>query len=278
MITNFLIAPHPALVQFVDSYWFATSGNDRVTIEGTWPASNETSLVFYLSDKPDEKLNGSPRQPDTNNWLVGILTRSNGNVSFHGNYKTFVIQFKANGFSKIFGQPVSEFTNRIYSTDEVFGKNASLLNEQLLNAKSVVQMAKFADQFLLYYVSKQKAILVNDGITTIANRLHSSNPPVDVAQYADLANMSLRNFERQFCEQVGISPKLFCRLLRFNSSVQAKIKQPGKSWTSIAHECGYYDQMHMIKDFKEFYNDTPSAFVRQNLAMQNEQFETVIRS
>ena len=87
---------------------------------------------------------------------------------------------------------------------------------------------------------------------------------LSIEQYAYKANMSVRNFGRRFTEQVGVSPKLYCRLLRFNNAVNAKLKQPQSIWTSIAYECGYYDQMHMIKDFKEFSNVNPSALFPSN--------------
>ena len=87
---------------------------------------------------------------------------------------------------------------------------------------------------------------------------------LNIDQYAYKANMSVRNFSRRFTEQTGVSPKFYCRLLRFNNAVNTRLKHPQNNWTSIAHDCGYFDQMHMIKDFKEFANENPSAFFRNN--------------
>ena len=76
--------------------------------------------------------------------------------------------------------------------------------------------------------------------------------------------MSVRTFERRFIEQVGISPKLYSKLLRFNDASLMKSMHPEKSWTSIAYECNYYDQMHLIKDFKQFSGYTPTEFFIEN--------------
>jgi AraC-like DNA-binding protein len=76
--------------------------------------------------------------------------------------------------------------------------------------------------------------------------------------------MSVRNFERRFGEQVGTSPKLFCRLLRFNKAFKSKINVPEKNWSDIAYECGYYDSLHLIKEFKQFANASPTALFNEN--------------
>ncbi|NIJ54367.1 helix-turn-helix domain-containing protein [Dyadobacter arcticus] len=280
MITNFFIKPHPAVAVFVDHYILSTSGDEQVTFGGTWPASNETSLVFYLADKPEvyEVSVFGKENMNNANWVVGLLTRSNGLLSFQGVYKTFVVQFKANGFSKIFGLPVSELTNNIFSGEAVFGQTAGVLHDKLLNANDVSQMAEFADHFLFHYLKKQKTIQINDGITAIANQLLSGGKILDVTDYASAANMSLRNFERRFNEQVGTSPKFFFRLFRFNNTILKKMRFPEKNWTVIAHECGYYDQMHLIKDFRNFADTTPTTFLQQNDGMQDEQFVEVKRT
>ena len=103
-----------------------------------------------------------------------------------------------------------------------------------------------------------------DGITAISNELSNSTPLLNIGQYAYKANMSIRNFERRFIEQIGVSPKVYYRLVRFNNALIEKLKYPQKNWTSIAYECGYYDQMHMIKEFKQFANLNPSHLLQPN--------------
>jgi transcriptional regulator GlxA family with amidase domain len=77
------------------------------------------------------------------------------------------------------------------------------------------------------------------------------------------ANMCTRNFERHFLDEVGMSPKRFSCVVRFNHAFQLKLRYPQKDWTSIAPECGYFDQTHLIKDFKRYSGNCPSAFLKQ---------------
>ena len=276
MITNYFIPPHPELSAFADNYILSTSNGKKITLNGDWPASNETSLIFYMGDKPDHYTNEGAVSSLRNErgCIVGLLSHHNGVVSFCGIYHTFIIQFKANGFSKLFSIPAAEFVNKIFYLDDVFGIEAATLNEELHNAKDIHQMACFADKFLLHFLHLQKAYInLYDGITFISNELFTNAPLLSIEQYAYKANMSVRNFGRRFTEQAGVSPKLYCRLLRFNKAINTKLRSPQTNWTSIAYKCGYYDQMHMIKDFKEFANVNPSALFQNNTEFTRPQIE-----
>lgn len=266
VITNYFISPHAQLSPFVDQYILCTSENEMVRFGGPWAASNETSLIFHLADKPTSHANqhSNSNIEKKDNALVGLLTRHNGLVRFYGRYHTFVIQFNAVGLYGIFGMPASMFTDNIYCVGEVFGPPMRQLYEQLLNAPDIHSMAKAADLYLLSMLRSRKKKTSEQGIS-VANDFQGCFQPPKVAGYAANANMSIRNFERRFSEQVGISPKLYWKLARFNRAVNSKIMQPGKSWTTIAHECSYYDQMHLIRDFKQFTSDTPKAFFQSYL-------------
>ncbi|UOQ69224.1 helix-turn-helix domain-containing protein [Hymenobacter volaticus] len=84
--------------------------------------------------------------------------------------------------------------------------------------------------------------------------------PID--QAATSAGLSARQFERKAHEQLGYSPKFFARLIRFSQAYRRKVNHPAQRWTSIAYACGYYDQMHLIRDFKEFTAATPKQVAR----------------
>src|SRR5580658_741205 len=72
------------------------------------------------------------------------------------------------------------------------------------------------------------------------------------------AGLSMRQFERCFAQQVGVHPKLFARIVRFEAALDSKARSSGKSWTDVAQEFGYYDQMHLVHDFEGFTGGTPT--------------------
>lgn len=123
MITNQFISPHALLKPFISNYILATSNGLNTAFGSHWAASNEISFIFYLGNQPEHKNNhGDSILSDKRNCFVGLLTRYNGVVDFKGKYHTFIIQFELNGINKIFGLPMFQFTDKIYSVEDVLGK------------------------------------------------------------------------------------------------------------------------------------------------------------
>jgi AraC-like DNA-binding protein len=246
-----------------------TSGNSTATLDSYWTADPKTGLVFYLTDMPQHL---SPEKSAVlsgkSSCLVGLLTQSNGSVRLKGRYRTFQIQFKAHGIYNIFRIPMTGFTNRIFDTEDVFGKAAKEIHEQLANTSDMHQMAAFADRFLFSFLNRRKRTHAPfDGITAISQELSHATEIVPVAQYAYRANMSIRNFERRFSEQIGTSAKVYTKLLRFHTAIKRGLVQWEKGLTSVAYDCGYHDYQHMVKDFKAFTGFTPKAFFEQSDAL-----------
>ena len=86
---------------------------------------------------------------------------------------------------------------------------------------------------------------------------------VTVSELARLAGLDVRQFERRFTRAVGIPPKFFCRVQRLQRVIAA-MEQPGNAWVDAALSCGYYDQSHLVKDFRELAGDPPSLLLRQD--------------
>ena len=69
-----------------------------------------------------------------------------------------------------------------------------------------------------------------------------------------------RQFDRKFKERVGIPPKQYLQIIRFDKAFRMKNKNPQLDWLSIAIRCGYHDYQHLVKDYKEFTSYTPPQF------------------
>lgn len=82
----------------------------------------------------------------------------------------------------------------------------------------------------------------------------------DLASVAHDAGLSPRQLQRRFMDAVGITPKLFARIVRFQGAFERWGEDP-RSWARIAAECGYYDQAHLLRDFRQFAGDPPAAFL-----------------
>ena len=276
MLTTSLILPHPALNDFIYNYAICNI-QENINLTYPWFANHETSLGFFLGDTPVLIKTSNPegeRKSISKICLFGLVTEFAGTVHFKGICNTFLIEFKPNGFNRLFKVPANEICNTTFPASELIGKEIAYLYEQLLNATSLEEKVCFADNYLLNIINSQKALYSNDGITKISYQLLNNSHRGNISEYANKANMSVRNFERRFSEQVGTSPKLFCRLLRFNKAFKTKISFTKLSWTDIAYESGYYDTMHLIKEFKQFANASPATLFHENPDFMDVGFET----
>jgi AraC-like DNA-binding protein len=106
-------------------------------------------------------------------------------------------------------------------------------------------------------------------IQTAAKLLHHTRGEYRVADLADNCQVSARQLERGFQRVVDTSPKLFARILRFEKTQRRLMFDPDVDLTELAHECGYFDQAHFIKEFRAFTGKTPKQYARQMRAMQD---------
>lgn len=266
MITTSQISASPLLLPFVRCYSFREFDTGGADMHKPFHAQHEIVMVFFFKSLPihlKDPQTGQIIKTPSNVDLTGLGTQYNGEMTLNGSYTFFEIFFRPNGFHKIFGIPSQEVTNHIVHANEIFDKQVVYLFEQLCEAKDLMAMGILADAYLLSILKRQKSPDHKDNMTLISNLIVKNPGLLNVAQLAYTANMCVRNFERQFAEQVGMSPKLFCSVVRFNQGLDLKLRSPTKDWTSIAFECGYFDQMHLIKDFKRFSGNAPATFLKQ---------------
>ena len=100
----------------------------------------------------------------------------------------------------------------------------------------------------------------------LAARIVESAGRVSVDQLATAAGISSRQLERRFLREIGIGPKLLGRILRFQQVFRA-VERVDSAWASIAVECGYYDQAHLIRDFSQFAGQTPAVLLAERSAL-----------
>lgn len=195
--------------------------------------------------------------------VVGPCTFRRAELVLQGRFDVFTIHFQASGFYQLFRVPVADLADRAYDAESVIGAVVSEIGERLAEAPSFQDRIRVATGFLLRY---RQAGQSPDAVAAIANRLLFKDSWLRVDEAAASAGVSIRQFERRFVKQVGLSPKRYTRIVRFDAALKAKMTAPRRPWTDIAHAFGYYDQMHMVRDFEHFAGESPTAFVRRFLA------------
>lgn len=131
---------------------------------------------------------------------------------------------------------------------------------KLGEAQTFPERVALATETLLEFLKADRPLTP---IMSTVHRLLPSNEAAKIYQVARESAMSIRSYERQFVSEMGFSPKMFARLVRFEKAVDMK-RLGGDSWLNVSHDLGYFDQMHMIRDFRTFGGDTPGRLVLPN--------------
>lgn len=250
--------PHPALEEIVNNIMISrilfNSLDQKPTV--LFPPLPEQCLFFYPNDCMDVE-SASGRKHTLNSCVIlGPQTRP-AKITLGYDHLVIKIGFQPGGLHRLLGIPMHELLgNDALDAGELLGSEIYSLNDQLKEAASYQQMIVILEKFLIKKLYTLKQRLPIDKVLPLLIK-NGGLLPID--RIADLSCLSTRQFERTFKDRIGLSPKFFSRLVRFSNAWVEKESCPDSSWTEIASKCGYYDQMHLIRDFKEFAAANPSV-------------------
>jgi AraC-like DNA-binding protein len=167
------------------------------------------------------------------------------------------------GAHLLLGLPMHELAQRVVTLEELFGRGGKLFHEALSEAPGWAERFAVVDDFLLTVLDRERSPVPS--VTRALGRLRESGGTVPVGVIAAEIGCSRRHLIARFREQVGVTPKLVARILRFERVVSMVDARTELGWAEIAQVCGYYDQAHMIRDFNQFAGSPPSEFARRRL-------------
>lgn len=262
MINTIESLPAPGLQNYIKCYGLREVDTEGKQLHLAIHAIEQSLLPFWLSSTPLLHISGTGVVPINikKRWLLGLTSSFQGYQIYNGKYRFFNVQFKNNGFYRIFNIPMIYISNQLLIGDDVIGKDLQFLQEQLEESTGMKEMKNAADRYFLNALFKNKQSYINDRITAATTAMTRHSQQTDIKALARRVNMSLRGFEQHFLKQVGTTPKQYSKIVRFNKTLLLKTAHPGKSWTEIAHQCGYFDQTHLIKDFKILAGGSPRSF------------------
>jgi AraC-like DNA-binding protein len=186
--------------------------------------------------------------------LIGAKTYQKIQLESDGHVETFAVFFQPTGLQRLFSLPGGVVVNEHYEADSVLGPRFVALHTELGEAGSFRRRVQIADRFFSRFIPRLEA---RHGLEAAIEAMISRQGCLRLQELAGDMGLSLRQFERQFTSHVGIGPKVYARILRFEAAIHKK-SVSSLNWTSVAHELGYCDQAHMIHDFQSLSSETPS--------------------
>lgn len=250
------LKPTPSLRPFVECFWtlegdasINPSPPERILPDGC------VELILNFGDRFLQH-DGFQRKLQPRNYLVGQMT---GPVLISASERVELlgIRFQPSGTRPFVEVPAHEFTDRVVE----LGSISTQFERELLHAcaagSTLTRKIAVVDKFLARELTKAKH---DSQLLTLAANVIDSHGVVSVDELASQAGISSRQLERRFLRDVGIGPKLLARIIRFQQVFRA-VDQSNPGWADVAFACGYYDQAHLIRDFKQFAQQTPAVLL-----------------
>jgi AraC-like DNA-binding protein len=252
--------PRGALSACVKCFWYWEGAPQTHAQERLMP-NGEASLVFNLRDEPiriyeDDACGGF--RSCGRAVISGARTRSFVIDSAQQD-RVFGIQFAPGGAFPFFRAPVSEMENLSVDLDDLWPGVATELRERLLAAETIDAMFLLTERYLIAQIVKP--LELHPAVCFAREQLSRRSHLVRVATVMDGIGMSQRRFIQLFHEQVGLTPKAFSRVRRFQRILETIPRANDVNWIDLALGCGYYDQAHFIHDFREFSGLTPTQYL-----------------
>jgi len=238
-------APHPSLANYVQCYWAI-----KVDAVPSQPLINrilpDGCIDIVLELQPDASWNAR---------VVGTMQQPSV-MLFDSPVQYIGVRFKPGGATSFLDVAMHELTDTTESLETFWGTTSTLLLEQVQDAfADSPQQIRWLELTLLHHLRCSKP-RVDTLVIQAVNCIHA-NSYLSVRELARILAVSERQLARRFYAHIGISPKSFMRVMRFQRALTQWQNLP----TFTAIESDYYDQSHFIRDFKAFTGLLPSEYL-----------------
>ena len=250
--------PSTAVGRYVEFYWILEDRSPTSCVQRIVP-DGRSGIILNFANSFESHTNGTWKsQPET--FFIGqitgpLLLRPSGPASMLG------IQFRPQGARQLLRLPISELTDSAIALGDL-SRRLFRQFERVRDLSFPIPAAATLDRILHTFAEPARAD--DDPIFYAVREIERTRGLMSMKAVADRIGWSTRQLQRRFKDTVGISPKLFGRMQRFQHVFRA-LEGPATSWVSAAIHCGYYDQAHLIRDFREFSGRTPTALTKQEI-------------
>lgn len=214
-------------------------------------------LVFAL----DGIFEGRPMPPHA--LVVGMHDRG-GAAAHAGRMLSVQVQLAPLVARRLFRVPMDQLRNSTVDLAELVGRSAEVVTDRLAHARSWDERFGLVAEYLRDLSVTDTA--VDPAITRVVHLLHRSRGGVAVTALADESGWSRRHFSRRFTDQVGLPPKDYASLTRFTAALSALAMAPPVEMSVLAGDFGYYDQSHLIREFRRFAGAPPGRLLTPAMA------------
>lgn len=253
-------APHPVLRPFVRIVWAIDAVDPSAPCaerERVLP-TGLMHLVFRLSDAPLRIYNdvGQPTPHVIGNSVVGGARSGPYIRDISLPSASVGAQLYPGTSELLFRVPANELAERHTPLDELWGSTVDETRDALIHSVSLEKKLELFESLLVRRLPKVRALH-----PAVAHALDRFNQTYDIGAVVKQTGYSHRSFIALFTRAVGLTPKLYCRVLRFQNVIELAAANPALVLSELALEVGYSDQPHFNRQFKEFAGIRPGEYL-----------------
>lgn len=251
--------PCKALQKYIKCIWtmeynrtLPSSENERILPDGY------TEIIVNFSDKFKCTIDGEKEEFLTNSFVSGPFTKylhlqATGKVGLLG------IRFWPGMMYPFFGIPMKELANKYFDLSLVSKELSKEVEFSILSSNDFEERFALVNSILAKYFMSN-LITENKTIEESINIIRCSNGMIAVESLSEKIGVGSRQLERLFNLYLGVTPKMFNRITRFQKIFRELETHRINNWLVLALQCGYYDQAHFIREFKQFSGMNPNSF------------------
>ncbi len=254
------------LNQFIDTMIYFEGFTPVHTLDRFLPDGN-TELLIDLRDTPQFIHDNNTLeviQVCKHAWVSGVRTRPI-TIPSGKDRRMIVVAFKKGRAYPFYPCHMSELTDSVVMADLVFGNRIYEVRERLLASKSIAEIFHQLELFLLNMVgdrlNEQPA---QRSIEFVLRSIIHQPSMIRFQNLVDQIGYSQKHFIGMFKSQVGVTPKQYLRITRFQKAIQEmETNASSFDWSRLALQSGFYDQAHFINDFRDFSGFTPGEYMKR---------------
>ena len=260
--------PRPPLDAFIESIWVYQNAPQPHALERILP-NGAAQLIVNL--KEDETRLYDPECPDRYVATSGSVVSGvrSGFQVIDTSEQEYVagVAFRPGGTVPFIRMPAHEASGADVPLEALWGRRrATALRERLLESGSIDATLDALEAALHEMWCPQRLHPAVDFALTAFDRAPLTT---SIAAVTDAIGLSPKRFIERFKTEVGLTPKRYCRIRRFQRALELSNRGRHVDWTRVAMDCGYFDQAHFIHDFRSFAGLTPTGYQAARTSFQN---------
>jgi len=257
MITK--IHPHPCLDHLIDYYWIEKKGSYKTKVL----PDGSLSIIFNIGGEigitdtdGNENMYSADLIIGTQKKYFILEMKEDANV--------VGVKFKQGEAYHFLKKPMLQFTDKIVKLNDIFNTDTNSLCEVLVKAQNEDEIRKILNYF--FFINVESLICDSKIVDSVIQKVNVSKSALLIKDLCESENISNKHLISLFNKKVDISPKLLYRINKFKKVIELLQDNTNINWSQIAYECHYYDQAHLINEFKNFSGVSPNEYLKNKKA------------